>query len=139
MKAALLLVLATLPLTAHAAEPTGALTLACEGTTRLRIDGSPWSPDEPSSMSVIVNFTTKTVTGLRYDDLSYDDEFPVGITGVNDLIVMFSGYKKFGEYSDGSENSSTITGTIYRMTGDVYVTWKGGAVTRTYSLNCKPT
>ena len=59
MKAAILLVLATLPLTAHAAEPTGALTLACEGTTRLRIDGSPWSPDEPSSMSVIVNFTTR--------------------------------------------------------------------------------
>jgi hypothetical protein len=138
MKAALLLVLATLPLTAHAAEPTGTLTLACEGTTRLRIDGSPWSPDEPSSMSVIVNFTTKTVTGLRYDDLSYDDEFPVGITGVNDLIVMFDGYKKYGEYSDGSENSSTITGTIYRVTGDLYVTWKGGTVTRTYSLKCKP-
>ena len=133
MKAALLLVLATLPLTAHAAEPTGALTLACEGTTRLRIDSSPRSPDEPSSMSVIVNFTTKTVTGLRYGDLSYDDEFPVAITGVNDLIVMFGGS------NDGSDNPTTITGTIYRMTGDVYVTWKGGAVTRTYSLNCKPT
>jgi len=89
-------------------------------------------------MRVIVNFTTKTVTGLRYDDLSYDDEFPVGITGVNDLIVMFDGYKKYGEYSDGSENSSTITGTIYRVTGDLYVTWTGGTVTRTYSLKCKP-
>ena len=49
---ALLLVLA-------AAEPTGTLTLACQGTTRLSVDGSPWSPDEPSSMSVIVNFTTR--------------------------------------------------------------------------------
>ena len=129
---ALLLVIA-------AAEQTGTLTLACQGTTRLSIDGSPWSPDEPSSMSIIVNFTTNTVTGLRHGDLGYDDEFPVAITGVNDLIVMFGGYKKFGEYSDGSENSSTITGTIYRLTGDLYVTWKGATVTRTYSLKCKPT
>jgi len=121
-----------------AGQPTGTLTLACEGTTRVSIAGSPWSPDEPSSMSLIVNFAAQTVTGLRYGDLSYDDEFPVGITGVNDLIVMFGCYKKYGEYSDGSENSSTITGTIYRVTGDVYVTWKGGTVTRTYSLKCKP-
>ena len=56
----------------------------------------------------------------------------VAITGVNDLIVMFGGSK------DGSD-PTTITGTIYRMTGDVYVTWKGGAVTRTYSLKCRPT
>jgi hypothetical protein len=116
-----------------AAEPTGTLTLACQGTTRLSIASSPWSPDESSSMSLIVNFATQTVTGLRYGDLSYDDEFPVGITGVNDLIVMFGGS------NDGSDNPTTITGTIYRMTGDVYVTWKGGAVTRTYSLKCKPT
>jgi hypothetical protein len=122
---ALLLVLA-------AAEPTEPLTLACQGTTRLSIAGSPPSPDEPSSMRVIVNFAIGTVTGLRYGDLSYD-EFPVGITGVNDLIVMFGGS------DDGSDNPTTITGTIYRMTGDVYVTWKGGAVTRTYSLKCKPT
>ena len=39
-----------------AVEPTGTLTLACKGTTRLSIDGSPWSPDEPTSMSLIVNF-----------------------------------------------------------------------------------
>jgi len=122
---ALLLVLA-------AAEPTETLTLACQGTTRVSIAGSPWSPEEPSSMNFIVNFTTQTVTGLRYGGLSYDDEFPVAITGVNDLIVMFGGSK------DGSD-PTTITGTIYRMTGDVYVTWKGGAVTRTYSLKCKPT
>jgi hypothetical protein len=127
---ALLLVIA-------AAEQTGTLTLACQGTTRLSIDGSPWSPDEPSSMSIIVNFTTNTVTGLRHGDLGYDDEFPVAITGVNDLIVMFGGSKKYGD--GGSENSSTITGVVYRMTDDVYVTWKERTVTRTYSLNCKPT
>ena len=116
-----------------AAEPTGTLTLACQGTTRLSIASSPWSPDESSSMSLIVNFATQTVTGLRYGDLSYDDEFPVGITGANDLIVMFGGS------NDGSDNPTTITGTIYRMTGDIYVIWKGGAVIRTYSLKCKPT
>ena len=122
-----------LVLTVAAAEPTETLTLACQGTTRLSIAGAPWSPDEPSFMSLIVNFATRTVTGLRYGDLSYDDEFPVGISGVNDLIVMFGGS------NDGSDSPTTITGTIYRMTGHVYVTWKGGAVTRTYSLKCKPT
>jgi hypothetical protein len=50
-----------LVLTGAAGEPTGTLTLACQGTTRLSIAGSPWSPDEPSSMSLIVNFATLTV------------------------------------------------------------------------------
>ena len=61
--------------TAQAAEPTGTLTLACEGTTRLNYDDA----DEPSSMGIIVNFAARTVTGFRYRDSKYD-YIPVAIT-----------------------------------------------------------
>jgi hypothetical protein len=123
--------------TAQAADEV--LTLACQGTTRVSIDGPPWSPDEPSSMSLIVNLTTRTVTGFRYQDTTgYDDIPVVAITAINELTVMFAGTKKYGEWPDGSDNSHTLTGTIDRVTGDVHVTWKGGTVIRTHSLKCRP-
>jgi len=47
---------------AQAAEPTGTLTLACEGTARDAT--SAVKPPQPISMGIIVNFTARTVNGL---------------------------------------------------------------------------
>jgi hypothetical protein len=62
MKAPMLLALAALSIsTAQAAEPTGTLTLACQGT--VTGTGTEEKP-ELISMGVIVNFTTGMVQGF---------------------------------------------------------------------------
>ena len=123
MKALMLLTLALS--TAQAADEV--LTLACQGTTR----GGSVAPDEPNSMSLIVNFTAQTVAGFRHGDMKYD--IPVAITAVNDLTITFGGSRKVGS------DSETLTGTIDFATGDVQATETVGSVTRAYSLKCKPT
>ena len=70
MKAVMLLALGLLA--AQAAEPTGTLTLACEGTTTDTV--GPDAKPEPISMGVVVNFTTRTVQGFGSGLLDY----PVG-------------------------------------------------------------
>jgi hypothetical protein len=61
MIAALLLVLAA----ASAAEPTGTLTLGCEGTAADKTDLiREAARPEPVSMGLIIDFTTKTITAL---------------------------------------------------------------------------
>ena len=124
MKALMLLTLALS--TAQAADEV--LTLACQGTTRV---GSV-APDEPNSMSLIVNFTAQTVAGFRHGDMRYD--IPVAITAVNDLTITFGGSSKVG-----SDSETTLTGTIDFVTGDVQATGTVGTVTTNYSLKCKPT
>jgi hypothetical protein len=62
MIAALLLVLAA----ASAAEPTGTLTLACEGTAADKTDLiREAARPEPVSMGLIIDFTTKTIAGFE--------------------------------------------------------------------------
>ena len=116
----------------HAAEPTGTLTLACEGTTTntLGPDGKP----EPISMGVIVNFTTQTVQGFGSGLLDY----PVEITAANEVIIAFSGANK-----PSNVGQHNISGAIDLVTGELEATssfWSTtGSVSTSYSLKCKPT
>jgi hypothetical protein len=129
----MLLVLAA---TAQAAEPTGTLTLACQGTATDKTDLREAAKPEPVSMGLIIDFTTKTVAG-------FDRVLPsfsagrVKITVVDSTSIGFSGT---------AVNGAAIFGTVDRITGDVeaatehwnYETnklqWATG-----YSLKCKPT
>ena len=127
-----LLVLGNL-LTVAQAQP-GALTLACKGTTT--VTTMPDAKPEPVSMGIIVNFTTRTVQGFGYPGLL---DYPVKVTGANDVMVVFK-----GSHDDGSSVSST-TGSIDRVTGDVEATASLIAkktfttITSTsYALQCKP-
>jgi hypothetical protein len=62
MRASILLALAALS-TVQAAEPTGTLTLACDGTaTTPKENAKP----QPVSMGIVVNFTARTVHGFPY-------------------------------------------------------------------------
>src|SRR6516164_8864356 len=135
MKAVMLLALGLL--VAHAAEPTGTLTLACEGTTTTKnietqVDETP----EPISMGIIVDFAARMVDGFGV---------LVPITDVGDVTVVF--YSNDPGDADAHINT-TIFGTIDRMTGEVRAAkiWVGLANNKSpidiwtnFSLKCKPT
>jgi len=72
VKTPLLLALVALS-TAQAAEPTGTLTLACEGTTKLG------EKTDPISMGIIVDFADRTVHGFGYPGFSGRFDFPVNV------------------------------------------------------------
>jgi len=131
MKAVMLLALGLLA--AHAAEPTGTLTLACEGTTTDTV--GPDAKPEPISMGVVVNFTTRTVQGFGSGLLDY----PVEITAVNEVIIAFGGASK----PNNVGQHSIISGAEDLVTGELGVTSSflgtTGSVSTSYSLKCKPT
>jgi len=122
---------------AHAAEPTGTLTLACQGTTttkniEMQVDEKP----EPISMGIIVDFAARTVDGFGV---------LVPITDLGDVTVVF--YSNDPGDADAHMNT-TIFGTIDRMTGEVRAAriWVGLAADNSpidiwtnFSLKCKPT
>jgi hypothetical protein len=72
--------------TAQAADTT--LTLACQGA-RKTDDAKP----EPISMSIIVNFTARIVTGFA------DDDHPVKIMRFDNVYISFSGSDKSSTWS----------------------------------------
>ena len=124
----MLLVLAALS-TAQAAEPTGTLTLACQGT----MGKSAVSPDterEPVSKVVIFNFTAKTITLVEGASTS-GFTYPIKINEANELAI------KFG-IPDESKASEFVWGTIGRVTGDMEVYYKHPFGLTYYSLKCKP-
>ena len=135
MKTAILLVLAGLS-TAQAAEPTGRLALACEGTAIDKTDLREQVKPEPVSLRLTINFTTNTVTGFERVFPSFSAD-RVKIIGVDKTTFGFSGTDEMG---------SAVFGTVDRITGDVEATmerwnhetnklqWATG-----YSLKCKPT
>jgi len=121
MKAPMLLALAALSIsTAQAAEPTGTLTLACNGT----VTGTgPEDKPEPVSMGVIVSFTNRTVQG--FDVLAQ-------VTAVDNVVITFN-----------RSNSPFLDGRIDRVTGLLqagYLVMSGSKVTiaQNYSLKCTP-
>jgi len=132
MKAAILLVLAGLS-TAQAAEPTGRLALACQGTTtttdlKTRVDEKP----EPISMGIIVDFPARRV---EFPDAHFPIEI---IQDITKTTVSF--------YGNNLVYASTIDGTIDRVTGAVEATLvqhargsDGPHLLTSYSLKCKPT
>ena len=115
-----------LALAALAAEPAGTLTLACQGA-RKTDDANP----EPISMSIIVNFAARIVTGFA------DEDYPVSITRFDNVYISFSG-------SDKSD-SWRIEGSIDRVTGDTVAIsmWRnpttGEVSSLEYTLKCRPT
>jgi hypothetical protein len=105
MKAPMLLALAALSISpTQAAEPTGTLTMACQGTTTAmtKTDAKP----EPISMGIVVNFTAKTVEGFTYPGAN----LLVKIYDVDETTVMFAG-PRGGAWE--------ISGSIDRVTGEV--------------------
>jgi hypothetical protein len=64
--AAMLFALARLStVTGQAAEPTGTLTLACQGTATDKTDLREAANPVPVSMGLIIDFTTNTVAGFE--------------------------------------------------------------------------
>jgi hypothetical protein len=112
------------------AQQPATLTFACKGTTT-------WGGQEsPYKMSVILNFTDRTVQGFGTPGLL---DYPVRITGANDVMIVFGGSQEMA----GSVASTQ--GSIDRVTGDLEAattltdqkTSKTYSTT-TYSLQCKP-
>jgi hypothetical protein len=124
MKAVMLLALGLS--VAHAAEPTGTLTLACVGTAtdvnnKLTVS---------TSKGIIVDLAERTVKGFG------TPVDKVGVTGVNEAHISFG--------ANINENGWSINGSIDRVTGDLeayeYLWGKDKiAGMTTYLLQCKPT
>ena len=116
---ALLLVLA-------AAEPTGTLTLACEGT--VRIEEQPEAKPEPYSMGMTIDF--RTVQGFGF-------EYPFKITNMNAATIIFR----------HSDEMSDVLGHIDQVTGglEAQITWWLDrqrlklSNTQVHEMKCKPT
>ena len=129
---AAMILVAALATIAQAAEAE-TVTLACSGTT---VEGYEGAKPNPTSMSLIVNFTAGTVQGFGYPGLL---DFPVKITGINDVTVSFGGSARF------SGANVEIMGTIDSVSGDVEAsstqtdTKTGSTYASTgYSLKCSP-
>jgi hypothetical protein len=111
------------------------LTLACKGT--VTTTSMPEAKPEPISMGIIVNFTTRGVQGFGTPGLI---DFPVKITGANDVTIAFRGEDKTSPSSVWS-----LMGSIDRVTGDVDATSMliasntSKIITQTvYALQCRP-
>jgi hypothetical protein len=125
-------------LIAHAAEPTGTLTLACEGTrTVTNYFGNHTilkEGPEPISMGIILDFAARTVAGFDLWDgkvvITYLDEWKIGLGPKEENPDVY------------------MSGSMDRITGDANLTVitdaSGLYKTRAgndydYSMKCKPT
>jgi hypothetical protein len=79
-------------------------------------------------MGIIVDFTNHTVHGFGYPGSGRFD-FPVKITGMNEVTVAFH----------GSNQTESITGSVDRITGDVEARTQTEDMILRYSLKCRPT
>ena len=135
MKAPILLAFLGLA-TAQAAEPTGTLTLACEGTVTiddwsLKRAGQPQEvKPKPYSMEMTINLTARTVQG-------FGAEYPFKITNMNAGTIIFR----------HSNEKSDVLGHIDRVTGDLDAQIKNWldvqrhdvSNEQIYEMKCKPT
>ena len=120
MKAMMLLVLGLS--VAHAAEPMGTLTLACEGTKT--------SPDysdakRPVSMGMNLDFKARTVEGLPFEFRR------IVISEVTETTITF--------HSSSEDKEHAFGGVINRVTGVLQAKEVIGVTRFDYSLKCKPT
>jgi hypothetical protein len=115
------------------------LTLECEGAITLRYPISGY-PDEksPTSMGIIINFTTRTVQGFGI--LGKENQLP--ITAADDVTILFYGYTSPRD----PPAEAWIMGEINRVTGAVHATeflddnQKNERLSVTiYELKCRPT
>jgi len=89
-------------------------------------------------MSIMVDFTNRTVQG--FGTPGFFDDFPLKITGMNEVTIAFGGHSRVQE-ADWS-----INGTIDRVTGDVEATSIQTNIktiqmisSLNYALKCRPT
>jgi hypothetical protein len=128
---ALLLVLA-------AAEPTGTLTFACEGTVA-RSKPSPgntypeFGKQEPVSMTIVLNFTTGKVEIAGFSAVA-----PI------DIIFSTETSVSLGNCDGNGNPTGGFAAMLNRLTGemeanDTVIDANGLYSTTHYSLKCKPT
>jgi hypothetical protein len=119
---------------------TQTLTLACVGTSTLAV---PDAKPEPYRMSIILNFTTRTVLGINSPSPPLPQlNYPINITSVDDVTVAFSGR---GPIPLVTYAEQSTLGTIDRITGDLEFT-ETAVNTKTdkiisqtnYALKCRP-
>ena len=117
----------------QAAEPTGTLTLACQGT--VTNNTKPDAKPEQITMGIVVNFTARTVAGFTYPGL---EELPVVIRDADEVHITFTGSNESG--------SSIVAGDINRVTGELWASsmmrdanTSNIVMSTTYSLKCRPT
>jgi hypothetical protein len=111
--------------TVQAAEPTGTLTLACEGTEQHRKERlEPYGEPDAISMGIIINFANRTVEFAQF-------KYPtMQITDVTETTIFFY----------GSDSSVLLFGTIDRILGTVEAEYRGPLMAASsFSLKCKPT
>jgi hypothetical protein len=115
------------------AQQPATLTLACKGTV---YDASTNENPQPSSMGIIVDFTTRTVHG--FGEYMYP---VVKITDVDDVAVAFAGSRSFPDL----QLQYSLKGSINRVTGDLQATsyiWSTKSIAATlvqFALQCTPT
>jgi hypothetical protein len=86
-------------------------------------------------MGIIFDFTTQSVKGFGYPGLG---DFPVTITGTDDVKIVFEGHQQ------PSPITRRIIGSIDRVTGYLEATStttdniEGKTAETTYELQCKP-
>jgi|SRR6516165_710969 len=116
---------------AQAAEPTGTLTLACEGERMSRSSSDTAPTQEQVSMGITVNFKDRTIHGF-----GGDWSLPIPILEVTETALTFAD-RQAGLFE------ASVIGTIEFVTGDMEavmkVSGKSGKLENFYSLKCKPT
>jgi len=135
MKAPILLALALSLSACEAAEPTGTLTLACQGTAQMTSDTGEFYDTGSFTMGLVVNLTTRTVHGFREQFEREGSEAQLKITEVKEAILVLHGQMYRNPIMD-------ISGFMDRMTGDMTVTATQRppvVFSKTYTLKCKPT
>jgi hypothetical protein len=135
--AALIIVLVGLSVSAQAADPTGTLTLACQGTATDKTDPSSGGKPEPVSMGLMIDFTSNTIAG-------FENLYP-GVVGGAQVKIILIDPTSIG-FSGISAVGGTVFGTVDRITGDVEAAaefWSHETQPdklvwgRRYSLKCK--
>jgi hypothetical protein len=123
------ILLAFLLATAQAAEPTGTLTLACQGeyTWKSPVTAPEW---KPISMGIIANFTEEDSRGFHGTVEGFHG-IRARILVIDETKVLFT----------GNDKGDSISGSIDRVTGDVSAVHKtdDSTMETEYSLKCKPT
>ena len=113
--------------TAQAAEPTGTLTLACEGTEITERDAG--TSSKRVNIGVIVDFQKKVIHGV-----SDSRHGPLTITDINEMRLDFLKYETWG-----TRTTWIMTGTLDRISGALTAKEAVESQTVSWNLQCKPT
>jgi hypothetical protein len=128
MKAPILLAATALSI-AQAAEPTGTVTLTCEGTASTSAQ-SPPAERQPVSVGIILNFADKTIALIEGASRGLGWTYPIKIDKVSELAISFG--------SADEKATEFMWGTVGRVSGDVQLYYQHNSGLTYYALKCKP-